>query len=252
MRKRKHANGGKIITESQLRGFTKCSQFYHYGGEVAPEPALLLARSCFERIMADCLRYPNKTPYDILGRSIGTVVAKAAVKQKMTESEQETAVRTITLMADDFFKLFHPAKYTIVYGALPLFVKHESALVSVRISGVLRCKDTKSLHLIDFSPYSQEHSVVNDPMTPLKLHAMKQFMRNSLDQHRNKSILHTFSVTAKGLFRRTSIDSSSSDLSHLARAEQLLNLMDSGHHFPLVPCPYACPFKEKCRPGDTR
>ena len=50
------ATAGKILTESELRTYAKCSQLYHYGGSYDIDRQLVVIKHAFERIVADAIR----------------------------------------------------------------------------------------------------------------------------------------------------------------------------------------------------
>lgn len=239
---------GEFLTEDRLRAYAKCSQFYFYGGEVSHDIPIRVLKETIEKILAQSTRR-DQDPASIMAPVISQIVARVTKQEQLTESQQEALVKQTVLLVDEFFRLFPGDKYTVVSPALPLRVLVSKTPVNLQVSGVLRSAKNQTLHIIDFSPYQTEHALNTDPVAILKVHLLKDVVREEYMSRRPQAMIHMFGLTKQGNLTYSTVDSNETNQGRVARVEGLVKQIEQGFQYPLTPCPHACPFKSKCRPG---
>ena len=119
--------------------------------------------------------------------------------------------------------------------------------IDLHISGVLRRISNKELIFPIFSPYNSYHSQEIDPIVHMQLSIIKQFgTKHWARPTVTAKIIHIPEETDTTVI---SVSDTSYDDTHLKQIESLVRTIEMGHHYPIAPCPYRCPYKLKCFPG---
>ena len=164
------------------------------------------------------------------------------------DAQARDLVNKCILWTNDFFALFPFSTYIPVYGPLEYTVKVSRTPVRLHISGVYRTTRNQTLHVVVFSPYTDLHSMINDPTIHLKLQTLKRFVAPHSSK-RAQCKVHIFGMQKNNEQLYHSLDTSEANLDVLPRIEQLVKLMESGYHYPVVPCKHQCPYKKQCHPA---
>lgn len=241
---------GKALSEAELRAYIKCSQLHHYGGKEEPAIQTKLTQHTVEYWMAQSLRTPHKKTQFLLTKAVASASAAARLDRDYLAGQAEGFRNKTFLWMDEFLKLFSPDRYHPVQGPMPWRVKVSRSYIDLLFSGVFRTAKNKTLHLLSFTPYKDRHSQVNDPITHLKLHALKEHVRN--DPRRPRAVLHLLWAREDGTLGYTSVSSEELNPKYMKMIKAKMQEMERGTHFPVLPCRYACPFKKKCFPGEAQ
>jgi hypothetical protein len=235
---------GRLVTESELRAYTKCSEFHNFGGTVDPEARTRIIAWAYERLVVEWLRKSLYDPLDTINKYLQEAVKRDA--NELLQQQQQELVRHGILILNDIFSLMPPDLYTPVFGPYEYTVKLSKTAVQLRISAAFRSTKNQTLHIVCFSPYLNQHAVMNDPVVHLKLATVK----NAVKPHgqRAQARIHLFSVSPTGSLVYNNLDTEEANPEFMKHIVRLVKRMEAGHHFPLVPCPHTCQFKKQCMP----
>jgi hypothetical protein len=241
------ATAGAIMTEERLRAYIKCSQFFHYGGMAQASLETRMAQYTLEYYLAAQIRMPHRGKSYILSRALLQAAKRCELDSKYLVGQVLKATTHTTLWMDEFLKTFSEDIYFPVVGPLPWRTVVSKTPIDLQISGVLRTEKNQTLHIIAFSPYKHHHSQINDPITHIKIAALRHFVKGN--GNRTQARLHFLWAQKNGGMGYDSVDSKSLNPKYLKLIEQKVKEMERGTCFPVLPCPFKCTFKEKCFPG---
>ena len=240
------ATAGKILSEEELRTYAKCSQLYHYGGSYVPRNQMIVITHAFERIVWNALRNPESDPHKTFTSDVTSGLSKISSLSSLLDGQIEELVRNSTNYLRELFSFFSLQTYIPITGPLPYTLRVSRTPINLNLSGTFRTKKNQTIHAVSFTPYYSPHAMENDPITHLKLASLRNFV--SKRNNRAQAKLHIFGMNKAGQMSYASVDSNQSTANHVKRVEAMIKAMEQGSYYPLVPCPYSCPFKEKCRP----
>lgn len=239
---------GQFVTERELRTYTKCSQLHFYGGGLATPPITSLTKYVFEALTSNSLRKEIQDPLFLMQKHIIRGCRELDFHNQYLEDQVRDFKHRTTLVLTNIFEIFSFQTYIPVFGPFQYQVKVHKTPVTLELSGIYRTTKNQTLHLVTFSPYQLSHAITNDPTTQLKI----QTLRHMVKEHasgRPQTKLHIFGVTATdNQLLYHSKNSEELAPSTLYQTEQLVKQLETGVHYPLVPCPHHCPFKQKCYP----
>jgi len=242
------ATAGKVLSEGDLRAYIRCSQLYHYGGKLESSLETKVAKRSLEWLTSHCLRKSVKDPSPLLMEAVLRAFKSLGLQNELLEGQINDLTNKTILWLYEFYKLFDPTEYFIVTGPLPYRVVVSKTPIELDISAVLRNRKNQTLHIISFTPHKHRHSQVNDPITHMKLHVLKGFVKRH-KTGRELARLHTLWVKKEGKFGYSHINASDLNPNYLKTVKGLMRSMESGFHFPVLPCTRYCSYKRKCFPG---
>lgn len=239
---------GRILSEAELRAYLKCSEYYSFGGKFEPILKLKITRRTIEKLISIHLRNNTQDSTYILSKTILEGARKYGAFSTLLEPQVNQLINDCALVVNDFFQQFPLSTYTIVTGPLPIRVRVSKTPIDLRVSGTFRTKKNKTLHVLDFSPYSRPHAMRWDLTAHLKLKHLKQVVVPH-QSRRTDAMIHLFGLSeGSKKFSSTLLGSEQLDETLIERSEYLIQNVERGYHMPLVPCPYACPYKKTCEP----
>jgi len=240
------ATAGQILTEERLRAFTKCSQFYHYGGELKESTLVHLLRETLEYMVAKSLRHPIVDPQKKFTVFLNTTMNRLRIRDDYTEGEVMEFERKGIYFFTNFWRLFNPKFYVPVAGQTSFKAKISKTPVELKVAALFRHRARQTLHAIDFPPFSGDQNRLNDPISPLKVLLLKQFVKKH--RERPQATLHmVWSLPGHNIGHRILSDTDIPN-HHLKMIRSVVELMEQGYHYPLVPCFTQCTFKSICHP----
>jgi len=241
---------GKALTEERLRAYIKCSQLFHYGGTESGSLSNRMAQYTAEYYLAASLRSSTRDRAYLLTRALLQASKACELDTKYLAGQSVQMATQTTLWMDEYWKIFGTDMYLPVTGPLPWRAKVSKSRIDLQISGVLRTKKNQTLHVLSFTPYMDRHSQVNDPITHLKLNAMKKFVRSH--PGRPRAILHLLWAYPNGRLGYDHVTEDSLNPKYLDLIKAKVEELERDSHFPVLPCKYSCPFKTKCFPGEDK
>lgn len=241
------ATAGAAITEQELRTYLKCSQLFHYGGGQQAPIEMRMAQATTEYWLSAHLRRSGLDKSYEITRAVLRASQSTGLQTKYLAGQIEGIQNRTILWLDEFLKLFNSKVYNVVAGPLPWRVQLSRTAIDLHFSGMFRTVKNKTLHLLSFSPYRDLHSQANDPLTHLKLRALKEFAPAS--HQRPQAIMHLVWVQENGGLGYNSVSSFEMNPNYIEMITAKLQEMERGTHFPALPCRYSCKYKEKCYPG---
>lgn len=250
MTKATPATAGKFLTEDELRTFTKCSQLHFYGGRIDHDPVLQIVQYTWERIVIQGLR---DNVYDVsflLQKYAIEALRKLGLADNYEDGRLLEFKRKAILVLGDMFQVFNFKTYYPVFGPMEYTVRVSQTPVDLHISSIHRSTKNKTIHIVCFSPLGDEHALVNDPTVELKLQTLKHVVKPHV-QRKTQAKLHIFGVSS--VERRllySSLESGKGHKTRLRNIELIVQQLEQGFHFPILPCPFACRFKNRCYPED--
>lgn len=240
------ATAGKILTEKDIRAYVKCSEFYSKGGTIIPNFGLRVVRYAIEKTIINSLRYPNKP----ISRDLQAIVIDAVTKVNRTEKLLEPQLRrymNVTLLwIREFFDIFPIEKYIVVSGPTKPRVIVSKTPIKVRVSGIFRSQKRQTIHAIVFTSGATEHHIKNDPVLHLVLKILKPLVKKHQQTDRPQVVLHVFGFGKNNNVIYYTYDSNYINETKIKMVESLVKTMEAGHHFPVLPCLYSCPYKKEC------
>lgn len=242
------ATAGRYLTEERLRAFTQCSEFYEFGGKATGSYGLEMVRHTIEGLTSLTIRDEARDPLAAVTKLLQRSARQQRVGDSLMDAQARDLVNKCILWTNDFFELFPFSTYIPVYGPLEYTVKVSKTPVRLHVSGVYRTIRNQTLHVVVFSPYPNLHSMINDPTIHLKLQTLKRFVAPHYTQ-RAQCKVHILGMQRNNELLYHSLDTSEANPDVLPRVEQLIKLMESGYHYPVVPCKHQCPYKRQCNPG---
>ena len=242
------ATAGKILTESRLRAYFKCSQFYAFGGVEEADIATQMAQKATEYYLSAKLRSPSKDNSYLLTKAVFHAAKKSQLKELYLAGQEQKFTNQTVLWLDEFLTLFDPNVYYPVTGPLPWRSNVNKTPIDLHISGIFRTKKNQTLHVLSFTPFKNKHAQVNDPVLHLKVKALQEFVKKN--PNRPQTIIHSLWATSTGSLGIDSIDSTKINTAYIKVIEQRVKQAERAEYIPLVPCPHTCPFKNKCFIGE--
>lgn len=239
-----------IMSEQRLRAYIKCSQFFHFGGEETASISTLMAQYATEYYLTATIRDPGKDRSYKITRAILQARRACELDLKYLTGQAEEMNSKTALWLEEFWNLFNPNVYLPVTGPLPWRTVVGSTRVDLQISGILRTAKNGTLHIISFTPYNSRHSQVNDPITHLKLNAMRAFVKKN--PRRTRAVLHLLWARSDGSMGYDRVDETTLNPQYLSLIELKVKEAEAGLAFPVLPCKYTCQYKTKCFPGEKK
>lgn len=242
------ATGGQALSEERLRAYFKCSQLFHFGGTNEPDLPNKMAQIAVEYYMSSRLRSPHRDRAYLISKAVLHAAKLCELETKHLVGQQQKLTNQTTLWLDEFHNLFKPEVYYPVTGPLPWRRTVSKTAVDLRISGIFRTAKNQTLHVLSFSPFSDRHSQVNDPVLHLKAEALLEFVKRN--PKRPRTMVHMLWVRSNGKLGHDFITSKSLNPHYMDAITKKVQQAERGEHIPLLPCPYQCPYKNKCYLGE--
>jgi len=244
------ATGGTALSEERLRAYFKCSQLFDFGGTVEPDLPNKMAQIAVEYYMSSRLRSPQRDRAYLVSKAVLHAAKLCELPCKYLAGQQQQLVNQTILWLDEFLNLFKPEVYLPVTGPLPWRRMVSKTAVDLHISGVMRTTKNQTLHVLSFSPFNDRQSQVNDPILHLKVLALQDFVKNHAT--RPRTMVHMLWVRSNGKLGHDFITSKMLNPQYLEAITKKVQQAERAEAMPLIPCPYKCPFKDKCYPGETK
>ena len=238
---------GRIVQEDELRVYTQCSQLWHYGADPVLDPQFRISMYCYERIIAHYIRKSEWDPMALMTRFLFKAVYEYGYDRKYLEQQVQQMVRRSIIWLNDVLNMFPPDKYIPIYGPFQYRIRIGKTPIQLHVSALYRSIRNQTLHIVCLTPYKTRHAALNDPTIHLKLQTLKRVVKQH-NSGRAQAKVHLFGLGAESNLLYFSLDTESVDKQQLALVEGLVSVMESGIHYPVVPCLAACPFKKKCTP----
>jgi hypothetical protein len=240
------ATAGRVISEEELRAYTKCSQLFHYGGTVEEPLLTKVVRFTVEHMLVTSLKEDIENPSLEFTPSLRRVLLQLKVKDLLQDAEVDQLLRNSTYALNEIWKVLNPKELMPISGPLDYKMKVSKTPVQLRISGVLRKQKTKELIVPVFMPVALSHSVLNDPVLHLKLDLIRQF--GTAHHKRPTASAYAFAVQSNGEVIFHLLKDTEQSKQRLKMIELQIKAMEIGYHYPVLPCLHTCPFKQRCFP----
>ena len=245
------STAGQILSEERLRAYVKCSEYYNFGGTVSYTFGTSVVKSTVERLIIKALKSGLKNPYADIQSALLDAIAEINQKENLIEPQLNNYLNTCILWLKEFFELFPLNTYEPVLGRIQPNISIEKTPISLDISGIFRSKNTQTIHAITFAPLASKHSVLNDPCSILKIMLLEPFVKKHIQSNRPQVVLHTFGYGKNDNMLYYSLSSNDITKRHKHMVKSIVRGINSGNHFPVLPCLFSCPYKRECFPGDN-
>jgi hypothetical protein len=240
---------GKHLTESEIRAYFKCSSFYNFGGLVEPEIGLKIVQDVIEVLTVSSIRGITKEPLKEIHSALIKAVSTYGQQSNLMEPQVERYLNSCLLWLQDFFEIFSFSTYLPVFGPIEPVIKIDRTSIKLHFAGLYRSEKNSTIHALSFSPYKTKHSIVNDPISILKLELLKPFVKKHFPTNRPQVKLHTFYYGKNHNMGYVSLDSNSIPDNTVNNVESQIINMQNSFHYPVIPCLYSCKYKKTCLPG---
>lgn len=243
------STSGKHLKESEVRAYFKCSNFYSFGGSVEPDIGLSIVRDAVEMLTVSSIRGIEHEPLKQVHDALIKAVSTHGQKSNLMEPQLEKYLNSCLLWLQDFFEIFPFSTYIPVFGPIEPLINVDKTSIRLHFSGLYRSENNGTIHALSFSPYKKNHSIVNDPISILKIKLLKPFVKKHFPTNRPQVKLHTFYYGKNHNMGYVSLDSNSITDSTFNRVESQIINMQNSFHYPVIPCLYSCKYKKICLPG---
>lgn len=254
------STAGKVLTENELRAHFKCSQFYFFGGTFEEPVLIQIVRETIEYMTVRALKegvfHPRKTFTPYLQR----VMMRMDLERTMTEGEIDHLHRGAVYWLNNFWTYYKPSRYLPVLAAIPYRVRVRRTPIDLHLSAIFRNIANQTLHVLHFSPYQTPHGMLNDPVVHLKIPTIKPYVKKFGSRAQVRVHLLGANANVGGAsynqhpkFLQRTLDSEEANPQYLTMIRGVIDSLESGVHYPVVPCKYKCPFTTRCFPygGDS-
>jgi len=186
---------------------------------------------------------------------IAQAVAKATIQLEFNKhlkpNEVDNLQASATYWLGDFCREFPPELYAVVAARLPWRLPFKDRFIESAYSGVLQSVENKAYSALYYPPWEDNHARINDPLIPLLAENIRKPLYPEATRFRNVKL---FVIGVKEIhgFYYTSFDSNAINKDHLATVGSLIDGMDSGLNYPVLPCLHKCEFKKTCFPARTK
>jgi hypothetical protein len=238
---------GRIVTETELRTYTRCSQLHYLGGTHPEEYTLMVFKYVFEALTSHSVRKDILDPLFLIQKYVQRAVIEYKLESRLEHGQVMEIKRHVNLLLSELFQVFDFKQYIPIYGPFEYRTRVAKTPITLRVSGLYRSNRNQTLHIVCFTPYENQHGALNDPTTQLKLQTLKRVVKPHASR-RPQAKLHIFGATPHKSLLYTSQDSGDINTTTLQQLTGLVRNIERGNHFPLVPCPYPCKFKRQCYP----
>jgi len=241
------ATAGKILDEEEVRAFQKCNQLYAFGGSVEYRLNTSLLKTSVEMMIVDALKKPIDNPLRSYPKYMNRALVKHKVHDDYLVGQVQDIMTTMSYRLNDFWEMFSPKNFIPIVGPRHFRSVVSKTAIDVYISCVFMQERNKTLHILDFTPYSSEHAQVNDVMLPIKMKAIKAFAKK--DKRITPVRIHSIGLTEGDVFLYRSLAHKDLEENLIGRSEKLIKGIEIGMDNPSIPCKfYKCPYRNKCNP----
>lgn len=238
---------GKVLQESELRAFTKCSQFFYYGGLIEETKVQSIVRKTVEYMISYSLKEDIINPALSFKKALRRIWVAERIDDKYSPYEVQEILRACTYALNSIWKILDPNEYYPIIGALSHRMKISKTPLDLHICGLLRRKRNKELILPFFTPYHSFHSAETDPILHLQVQLISQIGVKHWARPTATAIM--LYIADSGELTTFEITDTSYNGSQLTAIESMMKALESGYHYPITPCLNRCPFKLNCFPG---
>lgn len=208
-----------------------------------------VVKGAVERLIILALRKGVKDPLrDIEACLLESITEVNQVENIMTP-QLTRYMHTCLLWLKEFFDILPLDKYEPVYGRITPRIQISETPIQLDISGILRSKKNQTIHAVVFAAFAGKHSILNDPCIILKLKLLAPFVKEHIQSGRPKVVLHIFAFGKNNNIQYYNCSTNDVNENNFLMVETLVKSIETGHHYPVVPCLYQCPFKDNCFPG---
>lgn len=233
-----------LLSEEDIRAFNMCPAFFQFGGKTQWPDNTALLKLATEKAISYSLR-DNRLDHQLhYMNALIRSIKELKLNDRLIDGQVGELQNKVGLALGELFSSFAANTFLPVFGPTPLNVKISKTVIQLTVSGILRSTKNQTLHLIDFTPYKNVHGIKNDPILFLKTKSFMQFVRPFRD--RSQCILHVFAMSDNHTLIYNQIDSQSVSPIALNRVNNLIQAIESGTDFPVLPCNRSCKFKSKC------
>jgi hypothetical protein len=243
----------KILRERDIRTFTKCSELYRFGGSVELPLKTMMLEYVYLKSTIDHLRLQNNFDFNFALNTNLQLATRALAIDELPPGEQDEIVRHAAIYMQEMYTLLRPRIYIPLFGPFEYNVNISKSLARLSVASILGTNDVhhgdgRVYHVVTFSPFSNQRDMTNDLVQRIKLLtlSMSNPFKTLKDKPRVK--LHIFSSSGTKDVNYASIDYVPSLDKKLWTnyVEQPIKLLESGYHYPVVPCTYKCPYRAAC------
>ena len=196
--------------------------------------------------MINALRNPEKTSARDLQGIIVDAISRINKSDRLLEPQINRYMHLCLLWIREFFEIFPVEKYIAISGPIRPRIKVNKTLIEVRVSGIFRSTKRQTIHAIVFTSGATEHYIRNDPALHLILKVLRPLVKTHQQTERPQVVLHAFGFGKNSNLNYYTYNSNDIDHEKVEMIERLVATMESGHHFPVLPCLYKCPYKKEC------
>lgn len=169
-------------------------------------------------------------------------------KEMLLEPQINKYLTSGILWVKTFMDLFPPDLYMPVYGPFTTRVKIGKTPIDLEISAICRSKKYQTLHAITFCPFTTKHAILNDIPTYMKLKLLKPLVKKH-HSGRPQAMVHILSYTKSHDLDHHYLTSNDLNKGYNKMVTDVIERMEVGYHFPIIPCNFACRYKATCLPG---
>lgn len=247
-----------LIEEQVLRAHLKCSEYAHRGGILELPLRLQYTEHLYTKLILEVLKDPRfdyKQSLWFHSRHLETRL----IKQGKDSYETQENIRHAVLAVHEVFSIIRPNIYIPVYGAFDYMLNASRSNVKLRINSLhlanprmastTNVSRTKTLHAVNFVPFTYVKDMESDLISLLKVQTLGA--NTPFETKTTEAKLHLFGIgngTEELTYTYIDYKKSMEYKPWLNYLEAPIKTLEAKYHYPLVPCPHSCQFKTNCFP----
>lgn len=214
------------------------------------------------KIILDILRQSSQQLelHFAIGMHLQHAVREFGLRDILSHEELTETLRHVSIAADEIFRLMKPSVYVPVFGPFNYQVRASNSVIDLQVSSMSAVpthipelkERTRTYHAVMFSPYIGIKAMEDDIVARIKLATLAQANPLRLQAESTRLRLHIFGVqpsTPDLLYTFLDYKASTDKRAWARYLDSAIKGFESGFHYPLVPCPHACQFKQTCFPS---
>jgi hypothetical protein len=239
------ATAGKKLTENELRIASQCLQKQFYGGKFVYPPSVEAVKYTLEKLSAHRIKKGDDN-LDFWRIKYATEIISKTTKHLPDDPLDSSEIRQVLHNLREVNKFLPETLYTCIWPPDRVLINVSETPVELSISGIYRTTENKTLHILDFTPYTFKQEMLADPAVALKVLALRDMVATHY-RGRPRAVLHLMGINGHNKIAYQRIEDKDITSEAIDRAVSIVKAIENKLHWPTIPCPDTeCVFKRKC------
>ena len=230
-------------TEQHLRNYLRCPRRFSYNNvEELATVELTMLEQVFNRITS---LYMKRGDYDLdlLHNDTIVILNRKHKEKRWLTSQYRQLLNQMNVYAFEMFTRFNILEYSPLFGPFIFSKQFGDTTIDIKVNGIFKGKN-QTLHIVIFSPYQNELSVLSDPIVHWVSEHFSKFIVDHPLYNRPTSIIHVFYIRKNN------------ELNHInffpkkkvnTAYDGIVQGMEAASYYPRLPCTIKCGYKARCK-----